>query len=90
MKATADDQGRNTRMKDGGELGDEAVRMVHERMGIHRDLLNLMENSHTEIVGLVGEKMQLNGIERSKIVSMCDMEVANLEQCKRIVSEQFP
>ncbi|TVU40154.1 hypothetical protein EJB05_13604, partial [Eragrostis curvula] len=28
MKATADDQGRNTRMKDSGKLGDEAMRMV--------------------------------------------------------------
>ncbi|TVU06701.1 hypothetical protein EJB05_49926, partial [Eragrostis curvula] len=27
MKATTDDQGRNTRMKDCGELGDEAMRM---------------------------------------------------------------
>ncbi|TVU50102.1 hypothetical protein EJB05_01459, partial [Eragrostis curvula] len=81
MKATADDQGRNTRIKDSEELGDETMRMVHERIGIHKDLLKLMENSHTELVGLVGGNMQLNGIERSKIVSMCDMEVANLEQC---------
>ncbi|TVU10496.1 hypothetical protein EJB05_44031, partial [Eragrostis curvula] len=81
MKAMADDQGRNTHMKDSGELGDEAMRMVHERMGIHRDLRKLMENSHIELVGLVGGNMQLNGIKRSKIVSMCDMEVANLEQC---------
>ncbi|TVU20724.1 hypothetical protein EJB05_30319, partial [Eragrostis curvula] len=81
MKATTDDQGRNTRMKDNGELGDEAMRMVHERMGIHRDLMKLMENSHTELVGLLGGNTQLNRIERSKIVSICDMEVANLEQC---------
>ncbi|TVU06711.1 hypothetical protein EJB05_49939, partial [Eragrostis curvula] len=67
IKATTDDQGRNTHMKDSEELVDEAMRMVHERMGIHRDLLKLMENSHTELVGLVGGNMQLNGINAARL-----------------------
>ncbi|TVU50319.1 hypothetical protein EJB05_01686 [Eragrostis curvula] len=62
------------------ELADEAMRMVHERMGIQRDLLKLMENSYIEL-GLVGENMPLDGIERSKIISMYDMHLADLEQC---------
>ncbi|TVU45986.1 hypothetical protein EJB05_05496, partial [Eragrostis curvula] len=71
MKATADDQGRNTRMKDSGELGDEAMRMDelhHEEEESNLYALQRLKRveANEEIFRNLGLPGTLNGDSRNK------------------------
>ncbi|TVU16790.1 hypothetical protein EJB05_36945, partial [Eragrostis curvula] len=72
MKATADDQGRNTRMKDSGEQGDEAMRMDeldHEEEETNLYALQRLKRveANEEIFRNLGLPGTLNGDSRNKV-----------------------